>query len=191
MVKVVIGLTGTIGSGKDAVSNYLKQKFNCFYVKVSNVLRNELEKKKRGLDRKLLQDSGDDMRKKYGNFVLAKVSIDYLPRNKDLIVIDGIRNPGEVDYLKKTFGRTFVLIAVDSSPEARFERLSKRGRPDDPKTWEEFLDMDSRDQGVGQPDYGQQTKRCMEHADFTISNDGTVEEFQTKIADIMQKLLGQ
>jgi len=24
----------------------------------------------------------------------------------------------------------------------RFERMSKRGRKDDPKTWEEFLEMD-------------------------------------------------
>jgi len=189
MVKV-IGLTGTIGSGKYVVTDYLKQKFNCFYVKISDVLRNEMEKRRGKLDRKTLQDSGDEMRKKYGNHILAKVSIDYLPRNKELIVMDGIRNPGEIDYLKQTFGNDFVLIAVDSKPELRFERLKQRGRSDDPKIWEEFLEIDSRDQGTGQPEYGQQTRRCMSKADYTIMNDGTLEEFQANIAETAQKIFG-
>ena len=190
MVKVVIGLTGTMGAGKDVVRDYLKQKYNCFYVKMSDVLMNELERKKYGLDRKLLQDSGDDMRKKYGGYVLAKVSIDYLPRDRELIVVDGIRNPGEIAYLKKTFGRLFVLIAIDSPPEMRFERLVKRGRPGDPNTLEEFQELDNRDQGTGQPDYGQQTRRCIEQADFLITNDGTFDDFQKKIAETVQKLFG-
>ncbi len=189
MVKV-IGLTGTIGSGKFVVRDYLKQKFNCFYVKISDVLRNEMVKRKGRLDRKTLQDSGDEMRKKYGGHVLAKVSIDYLPRNKELIVIDGIRNPGEIDYLKKTFGKDFILIAVDSLPELRFERLKQRNRADDPKTWEEFLEIDARDQGAGQPEYGQQTRKCMEIADFSIKNDGSLEDFQTKISETVQKIFG-
>jgi len=189
MVKI-IGLTGTIGSGKYVVRDYLKQKFNCFYIKISDVLRNETEKKRGKLDRKTLQDSGDEMRRKYGNYILAKVAIEYLPRNKQLIVIDGIRNPGEVDYLKKTFSKDFVLIAIDSLPELRFERLKQRGRPDDPKTWEEFLEMDARDQGVNQPDYGQQTRKCMDIADFNIKNDGNLEEFQATIAELVKKIFG-
>ncbi len=189
MVKI-IGLTGTMGSGKYVIMDHLKQKFNCFYVKISNVLRNEMEKRKGRLDRKTLQDSGDEMRKKYGGYILAKVSIDYLPRNKELIVIDGIRNPGEIDYLRKTFGKDFVLIAVDSQPELRFERLKNRNRSDDPKMWEEFLEMDARDQGIDQPEYGQQTRKCMEKADFTIVNNGSLEEFQASIADTVQKIFG-
>lgn len=188
MVKVVIGLTGTIGAGKDIVREYLKQKFNCFYVKLSEILKNEIEKKRGKLSRKLMQDSGDEMRRKYGTHILAKVAIDYLPRNKELIVIDGIRNLGEIDYLRKNFGKNFVLIAIDSKPELRFERLKKRARIEDPKTWEEFLEMDARDQGIDQPDYGQQTRKCIDKADFIITNNGSLEEFQTNISETLKKI---
>lgn len=187
MVKV-IGITGTLGAGKDTVSKHLKQRFNCFCVKLSEVLRNEIEKKRNKLDRTVLQNSGDEMRQQYGNHVLAKVSIEYLPRDKELIVINGIRNPGEVEYLKKEFGKDFLLIAVDSLPELRFERMGKRAGSNDPKTWEEFLEMDQRDQGTNQPDYGQQVKRCMEMADVTIRNDSIFEDFQNSIRENIQKI---
>jgi dephospho-CoA kinase len=189
MVKAVIGLSGTLGAGKEVAADYIKKRFNCFYVKLSQVLRNELEKKRKGLDRKLLQDSGDEMRKMYGGHVLAKVSIEYLPRNKELIVLDGIRNPGEIDYLKTNLNSNFFLIAIDSKPETRFERMNKRARKDDPKTWEEFLEMDARDQGDGQPEYGQQTRMCMDKADFKIDNDGTEEEFLAKIDESVKRIL--
>jgi dephospho-CoA kinase len=189
MLKAVIGLTGTIGSGKEAAAEHIKKTFSCFYVKLSQVLRNELEKKRKGLSRNLLQDSGDEMRSTYGGHVLAKVSIEYLPRNKDLIILDGIRNPGEIDYLKSNFNSGFFLIGIDSKPETRFERISKRARRDDPRTWEEFLEMDSRDQGNGQPEFGQQTRRCIEKADFKIDNDGTEEEFLAKIDETVKRIL--
>lgn len=187
MVKVV-GLTGTIGSGKDIVRQYLKKRFDCYYVKISDVIRTELQKKKGNLNRKTLQDLGDELRKNYGTHILAKLAIDYLQRDKKLIVIDGIRNPGEIDYLRKTFGKDFILVATDALPELRFDNLKKRARADDPTTWEEFLEADTRDQGTDEPEWGQQTKKCIEQADFIIRNDGSLEDFQRKIDETAQKI---
>jgi hypothetical protein len=67
--------------------------------------------------------------------------------------------------------------------------MNKRARNIDAKTWEEFMEMDSRDQGTGQPDYGQQVRRCIERADIVIENNGNIEEFQAKIDEFMRKIL--
>lgn len=184
----VIGLTGTIGCGKEVVSNVLKRKFNCYYVYLSSMIRGELEKKKKNFNRVTLQDMGNEMRKKYGTHILAMLAIEYLGRDKEMIIIDGIRNFGEAEYLKKRFKGNFKLIAVDAPKEARFERISKRARKDDPKTIEEFNALDSRDQGEGEPEYGQQTKKCIEKADFVIINDGSVEQLEAKVNEIIIKL---
>jgi dephospho-CoA kinase len=189
MVKVV-GLIGGMGSGKDVVSQYLKKEFGCYYAKISDAIRTEIQKKKGTLSRKTLQDLGDELRRKYGTHILAKLTTDYLPRNKPLIIVDGIRNPGEMKYLKETFGRDFVSIAVDRSPELRFENIKKRARRDDPSTLEEFLEDDARDQGINQPEYGQQVRKCIDAADFVIKNDGSFEEFQTNIVETVNKALG-
>jgi dephospho-CoA kinase len=184
----VIGLTGTMGSGKEVVKDFLIKKFNCYYVTLSDVIRGEIEKKKGNLTRQTQQDMGNEMRKKYGPHILAMLAIEYLSKSKEMAVIDGIRNPGEIEYLRKKFGPDFKLIAIDASPEVRFERILKRGQASDPKTWEEFAALDERDKGKDEPEYGQQVKRCMEQANFTVMNDGTLEEFENKINEIVKNL---
>jgi len=42
-----------------------------------------------------------------------------------------------------------VLVAVHASPRERFRRLKSRGRPDDPTTWEEFVERDMRELELG------------------------------------------
>jgi dephospho-CoA kinase len=185
MVKFVVGITGTIGSGKEVVKEALSKNFSCYSVSLSSVIQAQMKKK---ADRKSLQDMGNELRKRYGNFILAKLATDYMQRDKEMIIVDGIRNPGEVDYLKKTFGNKFFLIGVDAPRELRWERIKARAREGDPKTWEEFLEVDERDQGVGEPLYGQRVRECIQMADFLLINDGTQEEVDKKVSRIVEEL---
>ena len=184
----VIGLTGTIGAGKKAVKDVLKAKIDSFDVVLSDVIRVELERKRGRADRKTLQDMGNDMRRMYGKHILAKLAVEYLSKKKEYVVIDGIRNPGEIQYLRQRFGSDFKLVAIDADPKIRFERITKRAQAKDAKTWEEFVAMDERDQGVGEPEYGQQVKACMEMADFKIVNDGDENSLKQKVDEIVSKL---
>jgi dephospho-CoA kinase len=184
----VVGLTGSIGSGKEVVKEFLARKYNMWYVSLSSMIRAELEKKKHSFNRMTLQDHGNELRRKYGSHILAKLAVEYLQRDKELIVVDGIRNIGEARWLKQQFGKDFVLIAVDAPQNVRFERIVARNRPSDPKSWEEFLEVDKRDQGEGEPEYGQHTGQCIREADFVIVNDGSKEEFEKKVIDVIENL---
>ena len=188
MVKV-IGLTGVFGSGKETVKDMLTHKLNAYYVTLSSLIRDETLKK-RGIKvgRGELQDLGNELRKQYGNDVLVKVVWDFLPKNKEFIIVDGIRNPGEAEFFKKKVGKDFVLVAVDAPQEIRFERTAKRGTHKDPKSWEEFLKMEERDLGANEPTYGQQVKKCMEMADVTIINDGDKAVLDGKISELVKSL---
>jgi dephospho-CoA kinase len=184
----VVGLTGTIGAGKEVVKDFFTKKFNCYVVLLSDVIRGEMERKSPEFNRKTLQDLGNELREKYGPHILAKIAVEYLPREKELTIIDGVRNPAEIQFLKEKFGEDFKLIAIDAPPEIRFKRLLKRGRKTDPKSWEEFVEMDKRDLGEDEPSHGQQVKECFEQADFNLVNNGTIEELKNKIEEIARAL---
>lgn len=185
----VIGLTGTIGAGKDTVKKILIRRFNSYQITLSSILHAELKKENPALDRKGLQDLGNELRRRYGAEILAKIATEYLPRDKELVIVDGIRNSAEADYLRKKFGKDFTWIGVDAHPKIRFKRMVKRAEERDPKTWEGFVVMEERDKGTGEPEYGQQTAKCMEHVDLKLINDGTLKDLEKKVKEIIDKFL--
>lgn len=180
----IIGIVGPIACGKGIVVDYLKQKHEYISFSLSSILHDEL--KKRGITvftRTTLQDMGDELRKIEGDGVLAKRAIKTLnPKHSTLnpkIIIEGIRNPGEVAYLRTIPG--FFLIAVDAHKEIRYQRVLKRGKPWDPKDWESFISVDGRDGGDEKNTYGQQVRKCMELADIRIENNGNMDELMNKL----------
>lgn len=95
-----------------------------------------------------------------------------------LVSVDGIRNLGEIEMLRKLVGRRLVLAGFVAPTILRFERMRARGRKGDPETLEEFLEMDDVDRGIGQPSDGQQVGRCLAAVppENVYNNIGTLEE---------------
>ncbi len=181
---MIIGLTGKIASGKETLKDFfIKRGFD--YFTLSDILKEELEKKRIPVTRNNLQDYGDKLRKEHGAGILMRIFLDKTNIDKNYI-IDGIRNPGEVLELRKY---NSILIAVDASQRLRFQRLIKRAKPSDPKTWDEFLKIDERDFHDEKNPFGQQNKKCMEMADYIIINDGSLENLMKKIQGVWNKII--
>lgn len=186
MAFMIIGLTGPVGSGKGEVSNILT---GMGYVRFSfsDALREKMNEEGIELTRKNMQDFGDNWRKTEGMEILAKMLSDKIMKTKTkYAVIDGFRNPAEVEEFKKF--RDFVLIGIDSTPENRFNRLIKRGRENDPKTFVDFKKLDDKDKGVGQEEYGQRSGECFKLAKAYILNNGTVEQLKDKVVKLVKEL---
>ncbi len=218
-----IGVVGQIACGKGVLVDYLK-KHNFVSFSLSSILHDDLRKKGAiKFTRKTLQDMGDQLRKKYGQDILAQRAIKILnsksqipnkPKNlnedsfKNLnlknfnlfgacnlelriypkgYIIEGIRNTGEVEYLKSL--PNFTLIGVKSKRELRFKRLLQRNKPWDPKTWNDFLIVDRRDLGIGQDKSGQQVKRCLRYCDYVLANNKDVKDFQRKVKKLLDKVV--
>ena len=189
---MIIGLVGTIACGKGVVADYLIKKYGYTSFSLSSIVHDEV--KRRGITnftRTTLQDIGDELRRGEGDGVLAKRAIDQLNRssllnqlNRQKIIIEGIRNPGEVEYLRSIPG--FFLIAVDADQKIRYQRVLKRGKQWDPKYWESFLKIDERDSSDGENTNGQQVRKCMEMAEVKIENNDGIEELIKKLEPALQ-----
>lgn len=185
---VYVGVVGQIAVGKGILVDYLIKKLGFVSFSLSSILHGELEKKSiKEFTRKTLQDMGDRLRKQYGDDVLARRAIkELLSQGEKHVVIEGIRNPGEIEFLKKN--PNFILIGVKANREIRFKRLLQRAKPWDPKTWEDFVKVDRRDLGVGQVKSGQQVGKCLAYCDYVLTNNKDKKDFERKVKDLMKKV---
>ena len=132
--KVVVGIAGMPGAGK-GVFRRTVQRIGYPVVVMGNEVREEVKRRNlkptpENLGKIMLQ-----LRESEGPAAVAKRCIPKLKRAKEgIVVIDGIRSLHEVEEFKKQF-QNFTLIAIHASPKTRFQRLFRRRRSDDPKSW--------------------------------------------------------
>lgn len=187
-MKSVIGLVGPIASGKGTVSLILKE-LGFEYYSLSDRIRDELTLKGLPITRQSLQDMGDELRLKYGEDILAKRTVELLDTTQaEKIVIESIRNPAEIRFLKSVLQAT--IVGVDASPEVRFRRLVERNRGGEPVSWEEFLAMDGRETGEVTDSHKINLTQCLEMTDFTIINEATSDDLMESVRIIFKEWRG-
>jgi deoxycytidylate deaminase len=118
---------------------------------------------------------GNELRLQKGLSYLVEAAVEHangLADNTDFLIIDGIRNTGEVRWLKETYGYRFYLLAVDAREEERWRR--SRGYYDSRNLRElDYQHDDDRDKDEETP-YGQQVQLCVDLADVLIVNDDQI-----------------
>ncbi|MGB2763475.1 MAG: AAA family ATPase [Candidatus Aminicenantaceae bacterium] len=173
----LIGLTGTNGAGKGEAAAYFKKKgYTCF--SLSDLIREELIKKGKDVTRDNLIKMGNQLREKGSPEILARL---ILKKIRGRAVIDSIRNPKEIDYLKKQ--KNFILLAIDAPVELRYKRAKKRGREESVSTLQEFIEKEAEEKTNRKK--GQQLLNCIKMADFVVINDGSLENLHKKLEKLI------
>lgn len=182
--KIVLGLVGKFCSGKGTVAEYLVQKHGFKSASFSDRIREEILRRGMEITRENLQVVAGEMRQEFGPAVLAIKTWELIQKESaEKAVLETPRSIEEVEYLKKI--PTFFLIAVDSDPKIRFERMKLRNRESDPQTWEEFLASEEKDLHKG----GRSMEEAIAAADYIITNDGTPEELEQKVEEMLKRLV--
>ncbi len=179
----MLGFVGSVASGKETAINYLKKKHKAVSFSLSNEVRSELASV--GFDkpsRETLQATGNLLRKLYDKAELAKRVTGKIKKYKaNLVLVDGIRYPDEAEYLKKNVTNC-TLISLDAESKTRFERLKKRNRVGDLKSWKEFLVSEEKE------DNKLLIRKCMKKADYALENTGSLDTLFGKVDKIVKEV---
>jgi len=168
-----IAFTGLPGSGKsEAVAVAERQGWTV--IRMGDEVR--AEARRRGMEPSddNLGGIADDLRQREGMDVWARRS---LPDSDGDVVIDGIRNIEEVEFFREELD-DFVLVAIHTSPETRYQRLQERGRSDDSVSFDELKKRDERELGWG-------IGNVVAMADVVIVNEGSMEELHDKVTGLL------
>lgn len=188
--KKVVLVAGMPGSGKSIVSKVARD-MGFGTVCMGDVVREEVEKRGLSLTRDNISKIARELRKREGMQAIAIRVLDrvleLLSKGLDLVVVDGVRGYDEVKYFKDNLGRhaKLIVLTVHASPETRFKRLCRRGREDDPRTWEEFLrrDLEELDFGIGD---------VIALSDILLVNEGlSIKEFRELVESVISSIINK
>jgi dephospho-CoA kinase len=167
------------GAGKTVVAEVARGLGLKVY-SMGDVVREEVLREKGTLSWEEVKKVMFEIREREGPRAVAKRVLKAMMREDwNVAVVEGVRSLEEIEEFK-TVGEVTVL-AIHSSPMDRYERLRKRGREGDPKSFEEMMERDLKELSLG-------LGNVIALADRMIVNDSTLESFKEKAKEVLLKL---
>lgn len=181
---IIIGVTGSIGAGKGTIVSYLKKKGFKHY-SVRAFITEEIRRRKMPVNRESMVSVANDMRTKHSpSYLIERIYERALKNNKDC-VIESIRTPGEVEWLKKQ--ENFTLFAVDADQKLRYERIKKRKSSTDMISFEEFMMQEEKEMKNNDKNM-QNIGQCMSMANYRFINNNKKEELFKNVENTLNSL---
>lgn len=188
--ELIIGLCGAIGSGiktlKEQVILCLKKNgYHVEHIRISDLI-SEFEKistkKLNNFERyNTLQDLGDKLRERHGNFTCAELAVLTIQERREIIygsgnpeltkntkktayIIDQIKHPAEVDLFNQVYKNNFYLVGLLRTVSERIQNLK-----DESIDEENISKIIARDRKSKEKN-GQQVEETLQLADYFIKN---------------------
>lgn len=179
--KIVIGITGPIGSGKDTVARYIARHLKLEVFEISKPIKNYVISQGLPVTRENCQKFSPIIAEKFGPDYSARIFFENL--KGDVGVISGMRQLPQIEYLEKH--TKLFLIAVDAKPENRFKFVVKRGSIVEMPNLEAFVKQEHDENSGASP---MRVFECMAHAQIHLENDSDLESLYKKCDEVIKKI---
>ena len=179
-MKKIIGIIGTIASGKDHVGEYISQKLQIPIFQISQPIIDAAKERGIPITRKEITEFAPKFAEEVGADYSAKVHLITI-QNKGIIT--GMRQIAQIDYLRTNSNLT--LIAIDAKPKIRFQRAQSRNKFQEATTLEQFI-KDEQEENSGY--HIQRVFDCIKLADYQIDNNSNLENLYHQINTILKKI---
>src|SRR3989344_5347425 len=184
-MKIVIGITGEIASGKDTfttnfIANAIGRRIT--RVRFSDILHETLEKWDIPATRTHLQTLAIVMDQGYGKGTLTHAMYHRITYDdSDIVIVEGVRWMSDVEMIRKF--DTNYLIYVTAEQNERFERVKKRRQKigEENTTFDQFLQEDAAPTETD-------IKKIGAIADFMVDNNGELLAIQQKTKELYEKI---
>lgn len=179
----ILAVVGLPGAGKTEATNYIIEKTGWPKVYFGQPTFDVLAERGIQISESAERAVREELRAKHGMGAMAVLSI---PKVRELfqnssVIIESLYSWEEYLAVKQEFGDAFKVLAIFASPQIRTERMGKRSVR--PLTPQQLISRDySQIENLHQAG-------PIARADWTVINEGTVEEMKGKVDEILTKLV--
>jgi len=179
--KIIIGLVGETGSGKDTVANYLKEKHSAKLMRFADPLNETLSLFFEKYSKQDQQWLVTEFRKRYGNDILCQALAKKLKETGGLVVLNGVRLLEDEKFIRN-LDNSF-LFYITANQKLRWKRIHNRGeKADDNSSFEKFREIEKAITETHIPKIGSR-------ADFVIRNEKDLPFLLKSLDEAMKKVL--
>ncbi len=183
---MILGITGSIGGGKGTVVEYLRSKHQFAHYSSSDLLVKILKERGEVVDRDGMNRIANELRAENPAGVPAENYKRYEAEDGlSDVIFESIHSVPESDFIKSMGG---IMIGITASPEVRYERIVARGSVKDNVSKEKFIEQQQREEAGSEDPNKSNIFKTIAAADFTIENNGSVEELYVQVDKILAEL---
>ncbi len=182
---MILGIAGTIGAGKGTVVEYLVEKKGFAHYSSSGLLKEMLLEKGEVVDRDSMAKLAREIRAKDPNG-MPRLTYERLTKdNHQDAILEALHTVGEAEFVRSIGG---IILGVDADINIRYERISKRGSEKDNVSYEKFQEQARREDDGASDASGHNIRGVVNTADYTILNNGSLEELHSQIDAILLQI---
>lgn len=182
---MILGITGTDGAGKGTVVDYLVEHKGYRHYSARSFILKYVDAQGLEATRNQLRLTANMLREEYGDdYVVRQAYEDAQKDNATNVIIESIRAVAEAEYLKARGG---ILLAVDADQILRFARVQERRSPTDKVDFAAFVAHEELEANDPNP-HGMQKAKVMQMANYTLTNDTSLEELHTQIEAVLEQM---
>jgi len=180
--RIVIGLVGATGSGKDTVADYLKDEYKVQRMRFADPLKETLSIY---FDKFSKEDQAWlalQFRNRFGDDILSRALRKRIDEGEGVIMINGIRFWEDFHFIK-SYTNSYIIF-IDVPQKIRWKRTTTRGeKTDDAMSFEKFKETEQVETEKYVPEIGAK-------ADFVINNEKDLEHLKQETDRVMKEIEG-
>jgi len=179
--KIIVGLIGESGSGKDTVANYLRDEYGAKLMRFADPIKDVLHIFFDKTSREDQQWLALEMRKRFGADIFPRAIKRRIENEEGIVVVNGLRFWEDYDFIENEEQGFTLYITADQ--ELRWKRTTNRGeKTDDNIDFAKFQEIERVETEIHIPEIG--TK-----ADFVIRNEKDLDYLLSETDRIMGEIL--
>ncbi|HBI16684.1 MAG TPA: hypothetical protein DDY52_00790 [Candidatus Moranbacteria bacterium] len=179
--RIVIGLVGATGSGKDTVADYLEEKHGVQKMRFADPLKETLSIY---FDKFSKEDQGwlaVQFRNRFGDDILSRALRKRIDNGEGMIMVNGVRFWEDFHFVK-SYSDSYIIF-IDVPQKLRWERTVNRGeKSDDAMSFEKFVETE------GEMETEKYVPEMKEKADFVIQNDKDLDNLLREVDMVVEEM---